>query len=157
MEISKRYSQQVIPKICVREETPVLYVQVFEDGISIEIPRSIVSEFFQALAKIIRPKNIHLHYRKNGKEISKSCSSDNLTPTLRNLGVTPLDPQFIAELGEVHFFTGGEGCISLAGEIPREKQLQLIQFILTKMGLPYQLPKKRIHQVSVRDGRVAIQ
>ncbi len=132
----------------------MLYVQVFEDGMSIEMPGIIVSEFFQALAKIIRPKNIHLYYRADGKEISKSCSLDNLTHTLENLEVTPLDHDFIAELGEVHFFTGGEGCISLAGEISRQKQEQLIQFTLTRMGLHYQFPKKRIRQVSVRDGRV---
>ena len=141
----------------VGESEPTLYVEVFEDGMSIDMPPAIVSDFLQTLAKTIRPNNIHIYYRTDGKEISKSTTPGNLSQTLQHTGVTPLDPHFIAELAGVHFFTGGEGCISLEGEIPREKQLQLIQFILTRMGLHYQLPKKRIRQVSVRDGRVEVQ
>ena len=140
----------------VGEGEPTLYVEIFEDGMSIDMPPALVSDFLQTLAETIHPKQIHLFYRADGKETAKSSSPENLSQTLEKVRVTPQDPHFIAELDGVHFFTGGEGCISLAGEIPREKQLQLIQFILTRMGLHYQLPKKRIRQVSVRDGHVEV-
>src|SRR6266849_662430 len=132
------------------------YVEVFEDGMSIEMPPALVSDFLQTLAETIHSKSVHLYYRTDGKELSKSCSPDKLSHTLQNLGITPLDPHFIAEIDGIHFFTGGEGCISLTGEIPRQKQLQLIQFILTRMGLQHQLPKKRIKQLLVRDSHVEV-
>ncbi len=145
------------PKDGLEAASRMLYVEVFGDGMSIDMPPAIVADFLGILAKSIQPKNIHLYYRADGKEISESCSSNTLPSTLRSLGVTPLDSHFIAELSGVYFFTGGEGCISLVGEIPREKQLRLIQFILTRMGLNYHLPKKRIRQVALRDGHLEVQ
>lgn len=141
----------------VGEGEPTLYVEIFEDGMSIDMPPDLVTDFLQNLGKTIRPKHIRLYYRRGGKEISKSCSPEDFSHTLQNLGITPLDPHFIAELEGVNFFTGGEGCISLAGKISRQKQVQLIEFILTRMGLHYQFPKKKIRQVSVRNGHVEVQ
>lgn len=140
----------------VEDSEPTLYVEVFEDGMSIDMPPAIVPDFLQTLAETIRYKSVHLYYRTDGKELSKSCGPNELTRTLQKLGITPLDPHFIAELDGVHFFTGGEGCISLAGEIPSQKQLQLIQFLLTRMGLQHQLPKKKIKQLLVRDSHVEV-
>ncbi len=135
---------------------PELYVGVLRDGMSLEIPQSLVADFLRTIVETLRTKRVNLYYRRKGEEISRDCTPENLSETLLKHGISPLDPHFVAEIGKIRFYTGGDGCISLEGKISAKERTQLLHFILSRMGLRAELSQRMPLHIQARHGRVEV-
>lgn len=135
---------------------PELYVGVFEDGMSLELPPKIVPAFLEILVETLRPGKTRIHTRVEGEEIMKEIPSKHLLQVLREAGISPLSSDFMAEIGEVRLFTGGGGCISMEGSLPAKIRLQITRSLLSKTGVRGTLSRKIPLHLRVREGRVEV-
>ncbi len=135
---------------------PELYVGVFEDGMSLELPPKMVTAFLEILVETLRPERVRIHARVEGEEITRDISSKHLLEGLREAGISPLNSDFMAEMREVRLFTGGGGCISIEGSLPAKTRIKILRSLLSKTGVN-STPSRRIPlHLQVRQGRLEV-